>query len=1183
MKSLEDQITSIKDIFDKIKNAIKAKGVEVSDCDSPEIYADKIGDIELDAGAALNVMAFKSNIGIPEKPVGGTWIWEENKIIYPTGWSNGSGLTGEIYMSQAIFRKDGKILQNWTDPIKITGPAGIPGKDGSKGEKGETGYVQVAERYIFIYKSSINKPNMPTGGSWSLETDEITPPIDWSLSSDLVRPIWMSTGRILRTAPTSPIWSEPIKISGTDGKNGEDGISEEFIYKLTKTSLQVPATPESVNINYYVPDGWTNHPTGIDPENQVEWVSTRQKVNNNWDGFSIPTIWSKWGVNGKDGDGIEYIYYISESGIIPPIDYPEDDYIFQKDGYLPTGWTSAPSGVSSNHPYEFVATRKGSAGNWSIFSNPTLWAKYGDNGENGISILELYAASETAPAVEKTEINPGSVWSIKMPVGTELPIWAITAYINYDGTLATINDGQYGWSDPYIKTGRNGKDGVPTDYVTTVFAESISTPNAPALNVDPKNPGNSTNENGETIVWKVLPDSVSQSWWRCSGRVSGVTELVYEWGTPIKDSGRDGIAKDGKHEEFRYAISVNILISPEINKIEREPAGWITTSDSAYSELINDVKSGKFLFWTKATITPENTLDGEWSEPAPLNGTQGPKGDVGPIGPPGDPGPQGISGIPGTSFEINYTIGSKDNYDNNSWVNSIESIVTTEEKPYIWAKQGKRIYASSEDVGTVTWDAPFKLSGTNGLNGETGKSGQIIYPAGIYDKTKTYKTDNFKAPYVWDTASGKFYVLNDSEWIANQDIPISESSSWVAFDTLDAIYAKIAVVPNALIGSAVYNGDYMFSQQGTGLSDNYADFKITEAKLWENDGDSSHLETFKPNVLINFKTGAAYFGKGAFNFKANGESSFKVNYPDSNQTAIELNSNEGLIQYWPNGQVQKKDVWELKDGKAISVVTYYYDQDGKIIAMTDSTGEWTKVSNGAWGNNRFLLPNKSNNVITNLSNLNILDLINKSTDKGFIDSSKLYSKELYYYYSDTETGDYYKLLVENYRKLLDPAPNERPNDLWNGIYYNSYNVSNYKYICESKNISVNLGWKANYNETFKNNSSSDITSLSYNLFPFDQQNWARTIPVIQTFKIKFNFRNVVNGGPILFLLGKPLNGNIESKDYYIMKVYTGLINPNKNNLDEIEKNSKYFISETDFNISGLMSGSSSWFRTIYDV
>ena len=226
MKSLEDQITSIKDIFDKIKNAIKAKGVEVSDCDSPEVYADKIGDIELDAGAALNIMAFKSNTGIPEKPVGGTWIWEENKIVYPTGWSNGSGLTGEVYMSQAIFRKDGKILQNWTDPIRITGPMGLPGRDGIPGEKGEAGDVQIAERYVFIYKSSKNKPDLPVGGSWSIETDEITPPLEWSLTSELSYPIWISTGRFLRTAPTNAVWSDPIRLSGSDGKDGVDGISE---------------------------------------------------------------------------------------------------------------------------------------------------------------------------------------------------------------------------------------------------------------------------------------------------------------------------------------------------------------------------------------------------------------------------------------------------------------------------------------------------------------------------------------------------------------------------------------------------------------------------------------------------------------------------------------------------------------------------------------------------------------------------------------------------------------------------------------------------------------------------------------------------------------------------------------------------------------------------------------------
>ena len=48
---------------------------------------------------------------------------------------------------------------------------------------------------------------------------------------------------------------------------------------------------------------------------------------------------------------------------------------------------------------------------------------------------------------------------------------------------------------------------------------------------------------------------------------------------------------------------------------------------------------------------------------------------------------------------------------------------------------------------------------------------------------------------------------------------------------LDAVFAKVGVISNGLIGSAVYNGDYMFSQQGTGTSPNYADFKITEANL----------------------------------------------------------------------------------------------------------------------------------------------------------------------------------------------------------------------------------------------------------------------------------------------------------------------------------------------------------------
>ena len=45
------------------------------------------------------------------------------------------------------------------------GEQGIRGIQGVPGEKGEAGDVQIAERYVFIYKSSENKPDLPVGGS----------------------------------------------------------------------------------------------------------------------------------------------------------------------------------------------------------------------------------------------------------------------------------------------------------------------------------------------------------------------------------------------------------------------------------------------------------------------------------------------------------------------------------------------------------------------------------------------------------------------------------------------------------------------------------------------------------------------------------------------------------------------------------------------------------------------------------------------------------------------------------------------------------------------------------------------------------------------------------------------------------------------------------------------------------
>lgn len=1054
MKSLEDQITSIKDIFDKIKNAIKAKGVEVSDCDSPEVYADKIRDIEirdieLDAGAALNIMAFKSNTGVPEKPVGGAWIWEENKIVYPTGWSNGSGLTGEVYMSQAIFRKDGSILQNWTDPIRITGPMGLPGKDGIPGEKGEAGDVQIAERYIFIYKSSEDKPDLPVGGSWSIETDEITPPLGWSLTSELSYPIWMSTGRFLRTAPTNAVWSDPIRLSGKDGKDGVDSVSEEFIYKLTKTSLQIPAQPESQNIDNFIPNDWTDHPSGISSENQVEWVCVRQKKGGKWGIFSSPAIWSKWGVNGTDGDGIEYIYYLSSDGTSPDNPTPED-YItnieYQKSDWFPTesNWSDDPHGVSPDNTCEFVSKRKyiGKTKKWGAFTDPVLWSKYSEDGlrgPSGISIREMYTSFDSEPPYEATNINPGSAWSLTINNPDNKTVWAIQAYVNYTGNFATTEDypnlPYYGWCKPFIKIGKNGKDGTPVNWIKTVYTLSTSKPNAPKVGVDPENPGSSLNASGEVVNWIALPNQNSNFWWHCHGTVNGSTGLITEWSAPCPDSGKDGTAQDGRTTEARYAISDSFSTCPTINRTSRYPDGWYLTSDPEYVNLVNAVLiQGKYLFRTEASINPDNTLNGSWCIPVPINGekgqmgerglqgpagadgvtryfhlkfaddanglnmrespagdwlgtyidenavdsndpndyvwqevrgAQGPKGEngingkdgvngitghlhiayansadgsvdfstsdsenreylgwyidyvnagtnpddcvdstdyrdykwvrikgergeTGPVGPRGGVGPQGVSGIPGASIEVKYCLGTdkiyngSDEWENENvqnpsgWTVAVPNV--TEEFKYIWCIQGIKSFTSPDDnSGIITWQKPFRLSGINGLPGSPGRNGQIIYPAGIYDSTKVYVCDDNSAPYVYDPNGSAYYVLNEDRFDGPANYPTTPatSSAWVKFEMLDAVFAKVGVISNGLIGSAVFNGDYMFSQQGISSADNidnegankgFGGFNPSECEGDNFDG----LTTFKPNLLFNYKTGAAYLAKGNIQFFGDG-------------------------------------------------------------------------------------------------------------------------------------------------------------------------------------------------------------------------------------------------------------------------------------------------------------------------
>lgn len=269
--------------------------------------------------------------------------------------------------SNAIDQSTGK----WRE---FKGEKGDPGKDGQDGTN------VLSNLTAFVFKSSETTPSKPVGGSWNSDTNVFTPPTGWyTTDQNMVGTIWMSWA-VFQTAGTiQGEWSTPVRITGENGKDGQDGKSIEFIYKVSNRVPNSSDKPSSVNEDGSVPDGWTDHPTGVSESNQYEWMCVRTKTDDLWSDWNGPTVWSKWGANGKDGDGVEYIYKRTTTNLSP--DRPTE--VSQKDDFVPEGWTDDPTGVNENNMYEWVCVRKYKEGIWSEFSNPALWAKWGEKGEPG--------------------------------------------------------------------------------------------------------------------------------------------------------------------------------------------------------------------------------------------------------------------------------------------------------------------------------------------------------------------------------------------------------------------------------------------------------------------------------------------------------------------------------------------------------------------------------------------------------------------------------------------------------------------------------------------------------------------------------------------------------------------------------------------------------------------------------
>lgn len=814
-----------------------------------------------------------------------------------------------------------QFLFSFGIPAGRTGDAGKDGKDGKDGQDGKDGIDGVpgidgdTTRVVIAYKStkSIERPDTPVGGSWDYDTNTITYPEGWSGSdSNPNGYVWMSTATFSSKGTIVVPWSTPVRLTGADGHDGADGSNIEFVYKLTVTSLVTPTKPTGNSQTEAIRQGWTDHPTGISEQYQCEWVCSHNlQTDGSWSEWSSPTIWSKWGVNGKDGDGVEYIYQITK---LPASPKEITDNNPDQDEYIPQSapgeqpWTDNPTGVSKEFQYEWVSQRKykGDTHKWGNFSSPSLWAKYGDNGQDGQHLRVMYtktSGSDVKPRdPDRLNINPGSIWSVGMPTATgKEAIWGIQALVTFDNKLVideSLPEDERGWQGPYLITGVPGLDGNNFNYQVEAFKQSQTQPEKPTSN-DPYNPGDG---------WVLTPDMSTGIWWKSVALVQGETGSVIEWGAVVKVTGQGVVIKgtldstddlptsgneigdgwvidgflwvwngsdwvnvgkvqgmDGNYYEYRFARNNSWSSAPSLDQDTRYPSGWSSSAPA--------LSNGKVLWATFAYINgSDNTMIEDWCDPYYMTGMTGDNGG---------------SGVPGVGYEVRYCKGTETTYTGEQWSDTMKrkrdpkgwsidvpELVSGDEYNYIWFIQCRII--NDELESGQYWSKPNPMGGI--ITPDPVGSQPIAYPMGIYSTTTPYINDGETAPYVYDTGGDTegnhyFFLKAVMTWIGtqqNNESPGTDTSgAWEPLKNFEAIYTDLLIAPNSLVGGAVFNNNLMFSQRGKNASGGDS----SEYHLINTSDPMNTSNSFRPNFLLDFENGEAYFGAGGIHLAADSENS----------------------------------------------------------------------------------------------------------------------------------------------------------------------------------------------------------------------------------------------------------------------------------------------------------------------
>lgn len=340
---------------------------------------------------------------------------------------------GESYRSYNPFNSPEDIT------IDIVGSGSSSGEDNNK-------YYQA---FFQNKNSNTIAPAIPDTGKGPSDYSPTDEKSKWSTNAENPSKgyyTWMTFAFVSNGVYGS--WINPVCITGEDGEAGTDITDKEQIYKLAGEDENVSKPKNDPDTKGYVPVGWTNNPQGVSATAPCEWTCVRIKntETNKWEDWTKPVLWSHYGHNGTDGDGVEYIYWAGHNDQAYPASNPNTWYTNEQskangfrdggsyseedgsDGYYNskyynkrefilagTGWSDNPEDLSSSYygpgSRQYVSMRRkysdnvSSSSYWHKYSAPTLWSYYAQNGDAGKGVSLNLDNGTMAVSLNSDETN----------------------------------------------------------------------------------------------------------------------------------------------------------------------------------------------------------------------------------------------------------------------------------------------------------------------------------------------------------------------------------------------------------------------------------------------------------------------------------------------------------------------------------------------------------------------------------------------------------------------------------------------------------------------------------------------------------------------------------------------------------------------------------------------------------